>query len=60
VLFRSLGRRSGDLIEITKGVEPGMEIVTSGQNKLSSGSPVAIDNSVQPIGGAAVTEASKS
>ena len=38
-----------------------MTIVTSGQNKLSSGSPVVIDNSVQPINGAtASAEASKS
>ena len=42
------GRRSGTEIEIVKGVEPGMQIVTSGQNKLSNGSPVAVDNSVNP------------
>ncbi|MCX5496898.1 efflux RND transporter periplasmic adaptor subunit [Kaistia dalseonensis] len=59
--FVTLGRRSGDLVEIVKGVEPGMQIVTSGQNKLSSGSSVAIDNSVQPISDAAAkTGASKS
>ncbi|WEK52827.1 MAG: efflux RND transporter periplasmic adaptor subunit [Candidatus Kaistia colombiensis] len=51
-IFVKVGRRSGDRIEIVEGVEPGMRIVTSGQNKLSSGSPVAIDNSVQPIPGA--------
>ena len=47
-IFVQTGRRSGTDIEITKGVEPGMQIVTSGQNKLSNGSPVAIDNSVNP------------
>ncbi len=47
-IFVETGRRSGTDIEITKGVEPGMQIVTSGQNKLSNGSPVAIDNSVNP------------
>ena len=60
-IFVKVGRRSGDRIEIVEGVEPGMTIVTSGQNKLSSGSPVVIDNSVQPINGAtASAEASKS
>lgn len=60
-IFVKVGRRSGDMIEILEGVKPGMQIVTSGQNKLSSGSPVAVDNSVQPVKGASVnTEASKS
>jgi membrane fusion protein (multidrug efflux system) len=60
-IFVKVGRRSGALIEILEGVEPGMNIVTAGQNKLSSGSSVAIDNSVQPIKGARVnSEASKS
>ena len=60
-IFVQVGRRSGDLIEIVDGVKPGMQIVTSGQNKLSSGSPVAVDNSVQPIKGATANpEASKS
>ena len=52
MIGQSLGRRSGDRIEIVDGVKPGMQIVTSGQNKLSSGSPVAVDNSVQPVPGA--------
>lgn len=60
-IFVKVGRRFDGLIEIVEGVEPGMQIVTSGQNKLSSGSSVAVDNSVQPIKGAKVnTEASKS
>lgn len=60
-IFVKVGRRSGDMIEILDGVKPGMRIVTSGQNKLSSGSPVAVDNSVQPVKGATVNpEASKS
>ncbi|BCP55099.1 MexH family multidrug efflux RND transporter periplasmic adaptor subunit [Kaistia sp. 32K] len=60
-IFVKPGRRSGDLIEIVEGVTPGMRIVTSGQNKLSSGSPVAVDNSVTPVKGATVNpEASKS
>jgi membrane fusion protein (multidrug efflux system) len=60
-IFVTPGRRSGDMIEIVEGVKPGMRIVTSGQNKLSSGSSVAIDNSVQPVKGATANpEASKS
>lgn len=60
-IFVTPGRRSGDKIEIVEGVKPGMRIVTSGQNKLSSGSSVAIDNSVQPVKGATANpEASKS
>lgn len=47
-VFVETGRRVGTEIEVTKGVEPGMQIVSSGQNKLSNGSPVAIDNSVNP------------
>jgi membrane fusion protein (multidrug efflux system) len=45
-IFVQTGRRSSDQIEIVKGVDPGMEIVTAGQNKLSNGSAIAIDNSV--------------
>jgi membrane fusion protein (multidrug efflux system) len=45
-IFVQTGRRSADKIEIVKGVDAGMQIVTSGQNKLSNGSAIAIDNSV--------------
>jgi membrane fusion protein (multidrug efflux system) len=31
-----------------KGLNEGEEVVTSGQVKLKSGSPITIDNSVQP------------
>jgi membrane fusion protein (multidrug efflux system) len=47
-VFVETGRRSGTQIEILKGVEPGMQIASSGQNKLSNGSHVAVDNSVDP------------
>lgn len=47
-LFVQTGRLSDTKIEVTKGLDAGMQIVTSGQNKLSNGSPVAIDNSVNP------------
>lgn len=52
-IFVQTGRRSGTQIEITKGVTAGMEIVTAGQNKLSNGSPVAVDNSVNPANASA-------
>jgi membrane fusion protein (multidrug efflux system) len=57
-IFVQTGRRSEDRIEILKGVEPGMRIVTAGQNKLSNGSHVAIDNSVNPAN-ATTADASK-
>ena len=49
------GRRSDTQIEVLKGVEPGMQIVTSGQNKLSNGSHVIVDNSVNPANPLATT-----
>jgi membrane fusion protein (multidrug efflux system) len=45
-VFVTLGRRSGARIEIVKGLAPGDQIVTSGQNRLTSGARVKIDNSV--------------
>jgi membrane fusion protein, multidrug efflux system len=47
-VFVETGRRLDTEIEILKGVEPGMQIVSSGQNKLSNGSHVVVDNSVNP------------
>ena len=38
----------GDQVAITKGVEDGAEVVTSGQIKLKNGAPITIDNKVQP------------
>jgi membrane fusion protein (multidrug efflux system) len=49
-VFVETGRRSGTQIEVLKGVDPGMQIASSGQNKLSNGSHVAVDNSVVPSG----------
>jgi membrane fusion protein (multidrug efflux system) len=53
-VFVTVGRRSGGLIEIVDGVAPGDRVVTAGQNRLTSGSPVAIDNSVDPAAQAAM------
>ncbi|MYZ48204.1 efflux RND transporter periplasmic adaptor subunit [Propylenella binzhouense] len=47
-VFVVLGRRQGQLVEIAKGLEPGQQVITSGQNKLSNNAPVAIDNSIDP------------
>ena len=38
----------GDQVAITKGLDEGAEVVTSGQIKLKNGAPIKIDNSVQP------------
>lgn len=51
-VFVTTGRRSTDTIEILKGLEAGALVVTSGQNKLSPGSPVAIDPKGNPPEGA--------
>jgi membrane fusion protein (multidrug efflux system) len=47
-LFVTLGRRSGTLIEITKGLKAGDMVVNAGQNKLNSGASVTIDNTISP------------
>lgn len=45
-VFVTVGRRSGSRIEVIKGLAAGDQIVTSGQNRLTPGSKVKIDNSV--------------
>ena len=47
-VFVKLGRRSGEKIEITEGLKAGDKVVNAGQNKLTSGAPVVIDNSLSP------------
>ena len=46
--FVSTGQARGDQIAVTKGLNAGDVVVTSGQLKLSNGSPVIINNDVQP------------
>jgi len=46
--FVTTGATRGDQVAILKGLDEGVEVVTSGQIKLKSGSPIRIDNSVQP------------
>ncbi|NPD16526.1 efflux RND transporter periplasmic adaptor subunit [Xinfangfangia sp. D13-10-4-6] len=45
-VFVQLGRRSGGRIEVTTGIKAGDLIVTSGQNRLTSGARVKVDNTV--------------
>lgn len=46
--FVSTGQARGDQIAVTKGVNAGDVVVTAGQLKLNNGSPVIINNAVQP------------
>ena len=47
-VFVTAGPTRGDQVAILKGVEPGAQVVTSGQVKLKNGMPVKINNAVQP------------
>lgn len=47
-VFVQVGRRSQGRVEILEGIEPGDRAVTAGQNRLSGGARVVIDNSVNP------------
>jgi len=43
-----IGRSSEGRVEIKEGVKPGDVIVNAGQNRLTNGAAVTIDNSVEP------------
>lgn len=47
-VFVQTGRRVGQVVEITSGLQAGDQIVTAGQNRLTSGMPAVIDNSLNP------------
>ncbi|NTV10800.1 MAG: efflux RND transporter periplasmic adaptor subunit [Zoogloea sp.] len=47
-VFVTPGATRGDQVAILKGVQPGAQVVTSGQIKLRNGVPVVINNAVQP------------
>lgn len=47
-VFVTAGETRGDQVTITKGLEAGQEIVTTGQLKLKNGTFIKVDNSVQP------------
>lgn len=48
-IFVKVGRRSEGRVEITQGVSFGDELVVAGQNRLSNGTPVKVDNTVSPV-----------
>lgn len=48
-VFVDTGRRNGNLVEITEGISPGDVVVAAGQNRLSNGSLVTIDDSPSPL-----------
>ncbi|WP_419694961.1 efflux RND transporter periplasmic adaptor subunit [Mesorhizobium muleiense] len=47
-VFVKPGRRNAGLVEILDGIAPGDELVTAGQNRLSNGMSVAVDNTIDP------------
>jgi membrane fusion protein, multidrug efflux system len=47
-VFITPGPTRGDQVAILKGIGDGTQVVTSGQLKLKNGTPLIIDNSVQP------------
>lgn len=58
-VFIETGPTRGDQIAIVKGLEAGQVVVSSGQNKLKNGTPVTVDNRVQPSNDAAPTPQEK-
>ncbi len=46
--FVTVGRSSGDRVEIVRGLESGAVVVVSGQNRLVNGGPVTINNDIVP------------
>ncbi|BCH21469.1 efflux RND transporter periplasmic adaptor subunit [Mesorhizobium sp. L-8-3] len=47
-IFVKPGRRSEGLVEVGQGIKPGDQVVTAGQNRLSNGTPVVVDNTIDP------------
>lgn len=47
-VFVETGSRRGDQVAIIRGIEEGDQVVTSGQMKLKNGTPLIIDNVIQP------------
>lgn len=46
-VFVKTGRRTGGLVEVT-GIEPGAQVVSAGQNRLSNGQSAIVNNDVNP------------
>ncbi len=47
-VFVDVGRRFGGMVEISKGLSAGDDVVNAGQNRLTGGAAVVIDNTVSP------------
>jgi membrane fusion protein (multidrug efflux system) len=47
-VFVTTGAKRGDQIAVTKGINEGDTVVTSGQIKLRNGTPLLINNAIQP------------
>lgn len=47
-VFVTLGATRGDQVQVLSGIQPGEEVVTAGQLKLRNGTPLAVNNSIQP------------
>lgn len=47
-VFVTTGPTRGDQVAVLKGLEPGAQVVTSGGLKLRNGTPLIVDNQVQP------------
>jgi membrane fusion protein (multidrug efflux system) len=47
-VFVTTGPTRGDQVAVLSGLKEGQRVVTSGQLKLKNGTPVTVDNSVQP------------
>ncbi|QFU15309.1 efflux RND transporter periplasmic adaptor subunit [Microvirga thermotolerans] len=45
-VFVKTGRRRGGVVEIMSGLQPGQQVVASGQNKLQAGATVKINNTI--------------
>ena len=48
-IFVKVGRRANGSVEIDEGLSAGDVVVDAGQNRLSNGARVTIDNTVRPI-----------
>jgi len=48
-VFITTGATRGDQVAVTKGLQEGDVVVTSGQLKLKNGAAVQVDNKVQPL-----------
>jgi membrane fusion protein (multidrug efflux system) len=46
--FITTGRTRGDMIEVTRGLEPGETVVNGGLLRLRNDAPVVVNNEVQP------------